>query len=64
MATTILMSPDNHPTPDCDQASHCYWFEKLGANSSQCANRNSMICHKRRDDVFSPHGRKEHSNIN
>lgn len=59
MATTIQISTDNHPEPDCDQASCCYWFEKIGANSSQCANRDSMICRKRRDDVFAPHERKE-----
>jgi hypothetical protein len=42
---------------DCDEATHCHWFEKNGIASTSCANRDSMICHKRLDDVFSPHQR-------
>jgi len=59
MATAIALSSDNSPNtmppPDCDQASCCYWFEKIGTSSARCANRDSMVCRKRRDDVFSPY---------
>jgi|GEM_PF-2110727 len=58
MATTISLFPDNSPNsqarPDCDDATFCNWFETTGA-SRHCANRNSMVCHKRLDDVFAPH---------
>ncbi|MDL2260157.1 hypothetical protein LJB99_04720 [Deltaproteobacteria bacterium OttesenSCG-928-K17] len=58
MATAIPIAAESHPQPACDQASCCYWFEKTGALSTECANRDSMICRKRRDDVFAPHERK------
>ncbi|MDR1044818.1 MAG: hypothetical protein LBP33_06835 [Candidatus Adiutrix sp.] len=58
MATAISMSSDLGPQPECDQASGCYWFEKIGSTSSRCANRDSLICRKRRDDVFAPYERK------
>ncbi len=61
MARAINLSTEtshNHIQPECDQASYCYWFEKMGASSSRCANRNSMVCRKRLDDVFAPHARK------
>jgi hypothetical protein len=58
MATTILMFPETAPhlrlQPECDEASACHWFETTGSGSS-CANRNSMVCHKRLKDVFAPH---------
>lgn len=58
MATAISLSLDssrNNAAPECDQATSCYWFEKIGVTSSRCANRDSMVCRKRRDDIFSPH---------
>lgn len=58
MATAIPLSSDQTPQPECDQAYGCYWFEKIGPSSSHCANRDSMICRKRRDDVFAPYQRK------
>jgi hypothetical protein len=61
MARTIHLSTEtthNHIQPECDQASCCYWFEAAGAASPRCANRNSMVCRKRLDDVFAPHDRK------
>ena len=42
--------------PDCDEASVCLWFETSGS-SHRCANRKSMVCHKRLNDVFAPHHR-------
>jgi hypothetical protein len=61
MATAINLSSEtsHRPVqPECEQASCCYWFEKVGASSSRCANRNSMVCRKRLDDVFAPYERK------
>ena len=58
MATTICLftekSPHPQGQPDCDEASVCLWFETSGASPS-CANRNSMVCNKRLNDVFAPH---------
>ena len=58
MATTIFANPENSPhpqvQPDCDDATFCHWFETTGA-SHHCANRESMVCHKRLKDVFAPH---------
>ncbi len=58
MATAINLSTENphsHVQPECEQASCCYWFEKVGTTSSRCANRNSMVCRKRLEDVFAPY---------
>lgn len=55
MATAIPLTIDQSPQPDCDQASQCCWFEKFGPSSSRCANRDSMVCLKRREDVFAVH---------
>ncbi|MDR1920325.1 MAG: hypothetical protein LBS31_01065 [Candidatus Adiutrix sp.] len=60
MATTISLSQESLQTstpPECDQAVDCCWFEKAVAASPRCANRDSLICRKRRDDVFAPHER-------
>jgi hypothetical protein len=58
MATTIFLSPENAANlalePDCDEATVCHWFETSGL-SFHCANRTSMVCRKRLDDVFAPH---------
>ena len=58
MATTISFFPEVSPPPqvrpDCDEAKVCHWFETTGANP-HCANRTSMVCHKRLKDVFAPH---------
>jgi len=58
MATTIGLFTEKFPPPqaqpDCDEASDCLWFETSGASLS-CANRNSMVCHKRLKDIFAPH---------
>jgi hypothetical protein len=58
MATTILLSPEgsqpNPERPDCDEATTCSWFETSGA-SPKCANRESMVCRKRLQDVFAPY---------
>ena len=58
MATTIALFPENSPQsqfrPDCEEASSCHWFETTGV-SPHCANRTSMVCHKRLKDVFAPH---------
>jgi len=63
MATAIILSSENSVSrsaqPECDQASCCYWYEKTGSLSSRCANRNSMVCRKRLDDVFSPYEPKK-----
>ncbi|MDR0882019.1 MAG: hypothetical protein LBP55_05700 [Candidatus Adiutrix sp.] len=59
MATSISLSSDNYPQPECDQASCCYWFEKIGPATASCANRHHVICHKRRDDIFAPHEREK-----
>lgn len=63
MATAIFLSSESPlpraSQPDCDQASCCYWFEKTGSQSSRCANRDSMVCRKRLDDVFSPYEPKK-----
>ena len=58
MATAISLSteaPHRNIQPECDQATYCYWFEKIGMTSSRCANRDSMVCRKRCDDIFAPH---------
>jgi len=61
MATAIFLSPEGSQNlegqPDCDEASSCHWFETSGAGT-RCANRNSMICHKRLKDVFAPHNER------
>lgn len=62
MATTISLASNAqiyNSRPDCDQAHSCCWFEKTGAGSSRCANRSSMVCHKRRDAIFSPFIKKK-----
>lgn len=63
MATAIFLSSENSvlrsSQPECDQASCCYWFEKTASASSRCANRDSMVCRKRLDDVFSPYEPKK-----
>jgi len=60
MATTLFLFTENSPhsqmQPDCDEASVCLWFETSGS-SHRCANRKSMVCHKRLNDVFAPHHR-------
>jgi hypothetical protein len=64
MATAITLSSDsNNDTttpalPECDQATCCYWFETIGNSSTLCANRNSMVCRKKREDVFAPFARQ------
>ena len=61
MATAISLTTDNPPRavqPECDQATRCYWFETIGTASSRCANRDSMVCRKKREDVFAPYDRK------
>jgi hypothetical protein len=63
MATPISLSPDDNNTPqpaapECDHATGCYWFETAGVSNSRCANRHSLVCRKRRDDVFAPYERK------
>lgn len=60
MATAISLPTKilDHPTEvhlDCDEASCCHWFEKPGIASTSCANRNSMVCRKKLNEVFSPH---------
>ena len=57
MATAICLFSENSPAtarPDCEEASNCLWFETSGTDP-RCANRESMVCHKRLNDVFAPH---------
>ncbi len=62
MATAITLSSDNNNNPppappECDHATCCYWFETIGSASTLCANRHSMVCRKKREDVFAPFAR-------
>jgi hypothetical protein len=64
MATPILLSPEgsqsNLELPDCDEATTCIWFETSGAGP-KCANRESMVCRKRLQDVFAPYYERSQS---
>ncbi|MDR2935169.1 MAG: hypothetical protein LBV70_04735 [Candidatus Adiutrix sp.] len=64
MATAIPLSPDGFQSsqekPDCDEASSCNWFETSG-DSPKCANRESMVCRKRLQDVFAPYYERSQS---
>jgi hypothetical protein len=66
MAITILLSPEGSQSiqerPDCDEATICSWFETSGA-SPKCANRESMVCRKRLQDVFAPYYDRSQSTV-
>jgi hypothetical protein len=36
----------------CSYAQQCLWFETTAQTSQVCANRNTLACQKRRDEVF------------
>ena len=58
MATTITAPSGNFPyreiQPSCDEAASCHWFETPDAYSPCCANRDNLVCPKKRRDVFAP----------
>lgn len=36
----------------CSYAQQCLWFETPAQSSQVCANRNTLACQKRCDEVF------------
>jgi hypothetical protein len=40
------------PRVTCNFAQHCLWYETSSHSSAICANRDTLACQKRRDEVF------------
>jgi hypothetical protein len=57
MATDLTLGDKrrtSRPTFTCNYAQHCLWYETTGATSTICANRNTLACQKRCEEVFGP----------
>jgi len=55
MATSILIhdgEKPNCPNLSCSIAAQCCWYETHTEVDKACSNRNTLICQKRRDEVF------------
>ncbi|MDR2140708.1 MAG: hypothetical protein LBR11_02790 [Deltaproteobacteria bacterium] len=38
--------------PNCHWADQCCWYETTTDQSSACHNRNTLVCQRRREEVF------------
>jgi hypothetical protein len=55
MAIHINARKDIHSdakSPNCNSADQCCWYETTNDDSSTCHNRNTLVCQRRREEVF------------
>jgi hypothetical protein len=55
MATDLTigdMGKSSRPRFACNYAQHCLWYETMAPTSTVCANRDTLACQKRREEVF------------
>jgi hypothetical protein len=55
MATDLTLGDKgktSRPTFTCNYAQHCLWYETTASTSTVCANRDTLACQKRCEEVF------------
>ncbi|MDR1657677.1 MAG: hypothetical protein LBT47_09015 [Deltaproteobacteria bacterium] len=55
MATDLTIgekAAKNRPGYSCNDAQQCLWYETTAPTSNICANRETLACHKRCEEVF------------